>query len=120
MILLTTPFTPGDVDPDHATYTHVEVDELRWSHRRKVFEIIACYGVVDGNGDFIAAPRAPQKIVASASARGGRYDAAIQGAYSLETDKLHPALPGYATFSAVARALDEWLIANGAVVGTVV
>ena len=120
MILLTTPFVPGSVDPDNASYTHVEVDVLRWSHRRKHFEIIACYGTVDGNGDFVPAPKAPAKIVASATARGNRYDQAIGGAYALDTDKLDPALPGYATFAAAARALDEWLIANSVVDGTVV
>lgn len=50
MILLTTPYDPGDLDTQ--SYTHVQIRRFGLDLRRKAIDLEICYGYLD-SGNFV-------------------------------------------------------------------
>lgn len=61
MILLTTPFDPGDVDPG-ALYTHVQIADMAKNPTAQYLRVKWIYGTVDG-GSFVPGALRPTTTV---------------------------------------------------------
>lgn len=112
MILLTTPYNPGDLDPGQS-YTHAMVTEFRADILRKQFRVEVQFGTVSGSPAVFFPGKSDRILhVIKDTPRTG-------GTEYTDLIALTP-VAGTTTYQSVAAHLYGYLITKGFYAGTVV
>ena len=116
MIVLSTAFSPGDVDPGKS-YTHLRIVEIRINTCKKSIGMLTQHGYME-SGEWTPGKVAPTVFTVTNGKSVNAYDNLVVASVALQTDVVAPGVSEYNVYAAAGRCCYQWLIDKGYFAGT--